>query len=73
MFYVKQQVSGNAEIRIDITDDNVFCRCPKCGRETRVYLDEVLRGEDSDLYGTAVFCDECSRAMKKGGGGCGCE
>lgn len=68
MFYVKEKIGENAEIRIDITDENVFCRCPKCGGETRVFLDEVLRDEDSDLYGTAVFCDECSRKMNHGGG-----
>lgn len=73
MFYVKEKIGDNAEIRIDITGENVFCRCPKCGGETRVFLDEVLKDEDADLFGTAVFCDECSRIYLKGGNCHGCE
>lgn len=68
MFYVKEQIGENTEIRIEITDENVFGRCPRCGAETRVFLDDVLKDEDADLYGTAVFCDECSRKLSGGGG-----
>ncbi len=73
MFYVKAKIGEDSEIKIDITDENVFCRCPKCGGETRVYLDDVLKDENSDLYGTAVFCDECSNKMNHGGAGHGSE
>ena len=37
MFYVKQKISEDAEIRIDITDENVFAICPECGKDTEVW------------------------------------
>ncbi len=66
MFYVKEQLSDAVEVSIEINDENVFCRCPVCGSEVRVDIDGLLKEEDTDLFRTAVLCDECS---KKIGGG----
>ena len=52
MFYVKEKIN----------DENVFCTCPKCGKEVRVDLVEVL--EDSDLVSTQVCCNTCSETMR---------
>lgn len=60
MFYVKTQLGDSTAITTEITDENVCCRCPRCGEEAQVDLMEVLK-EDADLYGTQVLCDECSR------------
>ncbi len=35
MFYVKEKIGGTAEVTLEINDENVFCRCPKCGCEVR--------------------------------------
>ena len=59
MFYVKKSLGEDAGIRIDITDDNVFCRCSKCGCEVQVDIVEVIK-ETVDLYGTEIFCDVCA-------------
>ncbi len=64
MFYVKERINGGAEISIDITDENVFCRCPRCGSEVAVDLENVLSSE-GDLYGTSVFCDKCAEKMMR--------
>ena len=28
MFYVKEKVSSNLDVAVEIHDDNVFCSCP---------------------------------------------
>ncbi len=67
MFYVKERLNDSMEISIEITDENVFCHCPMCGSEVSVDIAEILSDGESDLYGTAVFCDECSKKVKSGG------
>lgn len=66
MFYVKERINEGAEISIDITDENVFCRCPLCGREVAVDLEDVL-SSGGGLYGTAVFCERCAEKRKHHG------
>lgn len=65
MFYVKENLSNVAELTVEINDENVFCTCPYCGCEVQVDLVEVLRDPESDLYGTQVCCDECSKKVMK--------
>lgn len=72
MFYVKEQLNDAMEVSIEINDENVFCRCPRCGTEMQVDLAEVFADEEIDLFGTAVMCDSCSRKIM-GGKSCGCE
>ena len=65
MFYVKEK-TDTAEFIAEITDENVFCTCPDCGKEVNVDLAEVFAGGDGDLYSTAVFCKKCSvKRMKR--------
>lgn len=61
MFYVKARINDVLEITAEINDDNVFCICPDCGRELEVDLAEIFAKSGSDLYGTAVYCLECSK------------
>ena len=63
MFYVKEQLGDTVEVSIEINDENVFCRCPVCGREILVDLEEVLGDGKGDLFGTAVLCEDCSREL----------
>lgn len=55
MFYLKH----NGE-KLPIEGGNVYTICPECGREHAVDLQEILEGGSADLYGTAVYCEECS-------------
>lgn len=64
MFYVKQRLNDTVEVSIEIDDENVFCTCPDCGCEVNVDLVEVFSKGDSDLYGTAVYCDKCSSKIR---------
>ena len=66
MFYVKEKLSDSAEINIEIHDENVFCRCPKCGCEVPVELADILSDGVSDLFGTAVCCAKCSKEARNG-------
>ena len=60
MFYLKHK--GR---RLEIHDDNVYTRCPQCGKERVVDLQEILSSGDGDLYGTAIFCSSCLEKHKK--------
>ena len=62
MFYVKEKLSDTAFVTVEIHDDNVFCNCPACGCEIEIDLTELFSDGDSDLYGTAVYCSECSKS-----------
>lgn len=61
MFYVKEQLSDTAEIRIDITDENIYGCCPVCGKEVEVDLHELFASEDMNLFSTQVLCESCSK------------
>jgi len=64
MFYVKEKLNDAVEATVEITDENVFTRCPGCGDEVSVDLAELFSDGESDLYGTAVYCKECSRKIR---------
>ncbi len=64
MFYVKETVSDSMDVTIEINDENVFCRCPRCGDEVQVDLQEILK--EGDLFGTAVLCENCSLRLMGG-------
>ena len=38
MFYVKEKLSDAVEVTVEITDENVFTRCPGCGDEVSIDL-----------------------------------
>lgn len=64
-YYVKVQ-TGNEIIKQPIEEDNVFTTCPRCGEEFPVDLAEIADVDGGlDLYGTAVYCAPCSKAMKE--------
>lgn len=63
MFYVKEPINDAMEVTVEISDENVFCRCPVCGREVLVDLEEVLGDGKGDLSGTAVLCEDYSREL----------
>lgn len=65
MFYVKTKINDEIEINTPITDENTFTYCPECGLEHAVDLSEIFRDGNTDLYGTAVYCSECSAERQK--------
>lgn len=67
MFYVKERLNDSMEISIEITDENVFCQCSMCGVEVMVDIAEILSDGESDLFGTSVYCSECSKKIRAGG------
>ena len=67
MFNAKYQNDEGVLLKIPITDDNVFCICPGCGKEVGVNIVELAKDKDFDLYATQCYCPECSgRIIKKG-------
>ena len=62
MFYVKMQ-DGEKVIKEELTDENVFTVCPKCGKELQIDLAEVFP-DGVDLFTTSIICRECSKMMK---------
>lgn len=45
MFYVKSQLDESTTLLTEITDENVFTRCPDCGQEVSVDLNDVIDDE----------------------------
>ena len=64
MFYIKENINENVEIRVDIDYDNVYCRCPRCGKEVKVDLNEFFGDKEFDLYETRLYCDDCARKVR---------
>ena len=63
MFYVKAEIVEGVTIQAEVTHENVYNRCPKCGAETPVDLADIATDGELDLYGTAVYCKECSEKV----------
>jgi hypothetical protein len=61
MFYVKEKISPTVDVTVELHDDNVFCICPGCGCEVEIDLAKLFSDGESDLYGTAVYCLNCSK------------
>ncbi len=64
MFFVKEAINGAVDIQIEITEENVYCHCPRCGEEVQVDLNEFIGDKDFDLYGTVLYCEDCSRKVR---------
>jgi hypothetical protein len=62
MFYIKTRINDETTILTEITDENVFTRCPDCGEEFSVDLVEMIQS-GGELFGTAVYCLECSEKI----------
>ncbi len=63
MFYVKAEIADGVTIQAEVTHENVFNVCPRCGAETPVDLADIVTDGHLDLYGTAVYCKECSEKV----------
>lgn len=64
MFYVKENINDALEVKVEITDENVFCHCPRCGKEVKVDLNDFFGDEEFDLYSTGLLCSDCSRKVR---------
>ena len=65
MFYVKVRLNEDTVLETDITQSNVCCRCPRCGREVNVDLTAFVGDEDFNPFDSAVLCEDCSEAYLK--------
>lgn len=62
MFYVKSKIGEEVEVRIDITDENVFTTCPICKKEVHIDdFSELCRVTEIDLFDTTLYCESCSK------------
>ncbi len=66
MFYVKTKLNDDSLLEVDITRDNVFCRCPLCGTEVRIKPDDCIIEEDFSILNSEVACEKCSRKVLAG-------
>jgi hypothetical protein len=61
MFYIKTKQHSGKTITTEITDENVFTRCPECGRAMPIDLAEIFSDGEGDLFSTQVFCAACTK------------
>ena len=66
MFYVKV-ATRKGDTVFQITDKNVYTKCPECGKEHTVNLEEIIKdkGKAFSLRGTRVLCPKCSNISKE--------
>lgn len=50
MLYVKQEI-GDTAICTKLNYENVFTKCPECGKEIQIDLDEFYSNMNEDDYG----------------------
>ena len=65
MFYIKDTLFGAIEVTTEIGPDNVFCKCPYCGKEVHVNLSLLMSEGQSDISSRSVVCDNCKRVSKE--------
>lgn len=65
MYYVKELIHDNYTVTVPITDKNVYCRCPHCGKEVQVDIGAMIEAGISDVLKTAVACDRCDSIFSK--------
>jgi hypothetical protein len=63
MFYVKEPIHDAMEVTIEINDENVFCRCPVCGREVLVIWRKSWAMRRATCSGQPVLCEDCAREL----------
>ena len=61
MFYTKSKLPGGGRVKTEITDRNVYTKCPICGRELPVDLAEIFLDGEGDLFSTNVLCSRCAQ------------
>ena len=62
--YVKAELADGVEIKVDITDENVFDICPQCGEEIPIVLDSCLN-QGISVIGTSFYCGSCSAKIRE--------
>ena len=65
MFYVKERITKGTTVSVNITDKNVYCRCPGCGAEVQVNLEDVFKVKGVNLIDTEVLCDRCPERVQR--------
>lgn len=60
MFYTKLTLT-DGELITHLTEDNIYCTCPICGKEIQIDLEGVLKEDHTTLQETAVYCEKCSK------------
>ena len=65
MFYIKDKLYGAIEVTTEIGPDNVYCRCPYCGKEVQVNLSLLMYDSQGDLLSRSVVCDDCKNHAKE--------
>lgn len=60
MYYVKSKINDEVEIKVDITDENVFTICPVCGVEHQIDIVDVIQSGEFDLFSTAIYGNQCT-------------
>lgn len=83
MFYVKgnpmkrdcknpPRFYSNGDVEMNVSADNVFFRCPRCGKEVGVNLNVLCSVQNVDFNHPNLWCSECEEklinSIKRGNG-----
>ncbi len=68
MFYVKERISDAAEVSVEINEENVFTRCPRCGKEVSVDLAELFHGDEDPISTAQQYSATSAVRLSESGG-----
>lgn len=59
---IKEKNGGIKEVKaVDLT---FYCRCPKCNKESKIFLfSEIANDPDFDPFTTRIYCESCSASF----------
>ena len=67
-FYLWHTTEDGAKLKIELTGDEIVSTaCPICGKEHAMDFNDFLDVmQDGELYGTTVYCSECTARRRRG-------
>jgi len=59
MFYVKATLSPDITLFTKVQNNTVYTRCPDCGEELQLELNDLIYNDQIDLDEAACYCMDC--------------
>jgi hypothetical protein len=59
VFYVKATLSPGVTLITRVQNDNIYTRCPDCGKELQIDLNQLIHDDQIDLDESSINCPIC--------------
>ena len=67
MIYIKTYDKNGTSYELPMIDTEIFCNCPRCGKEIEISADywDFWGDLDFDPFDSAIYCDNCILDMQE--------